>query len=172
MQIQKPLAADYPDFFATYINKVLENDLQEAFKNQSPIILDFLQSFNEEKSSYAYAPGKWTLKELLQHTIDAERVFQYRAMCIARGETASLPSFDENLYAQNSQANVRSWKNLSDEFITVRKSTEDLFHNFTGPMFKQKGIANGKSMTVASLGFITVGHVTHHIKVAQQKYLS
>lgn len=172
MQIQKPLAADYPDFFATYINQVVENDLQEAFKNQSSKIREFLHLVNEEKANHAYEPGKWSLKELLQHTIDAERVFQYRALCIARGETASLPSFDENVYAQNSQANARSWKNLSDEFITVRKSSEDLFNNFTGPMFNQKGIANGKSMTVASLGFITVGHVTHHIKVAQQKYLS
>lgn len=172
MQIQKPLAADYPDFFATYINQVLENDLQEAFKNQFQIIISFLQSVTDQKANHAYAPGKWTLKELLQHTIDAERVFQYRALCIARGETASLPSFDENLYAQNSQANLRSWKNLSEEFITVRKSTEDLFNNFTRQMLKQKGITSGRSITVASLGFIAVGHVTHHIKVAQQKYLS
>ncbi len=167
----KPNATDYPEYFGRYINLVDEEDLADAFKNQLPKIQAFLQSISEEKASYAYAPGKWTLKELLQHTIDTERVFQYRAMCIARKETASLPSFDENLYAQNSNANARSWKSLSEEFMNARRSTEDLFNSFSEQMLQQKSIAGEKNISVLSLGFIIAGHVTHHIKIVKEKYL-
>ena len=167
----KPIAADYPEYFGKYINQVAEEDLTEAFKNQFPKIEHLLRSINEEKAGYAYAPGKWTLKELLQHIIDAERIFNYRALCFARKETTSLPSFDENLYAGNSNANARSWKSLSNEFIDVRRSTEDLFKSFSNEMLQQKGTANNNAITVLSLGFITVGHVTHHIKVIEERYL-
>lgn len=167
----KPIESDYPEYFGKYISQVTEDDLNDAFKNQWQKILEFLQSISEEKAGFAYAPGKWTLKELLQHTIDTERIFSYRALCIARGETASLPSMDENLYAQNSNANARNWKDLSNEFINVRRSTEDLFKSLTEQMLQQKGIAGEKSVSVASLGFICIGHVTHHIKVAKEKYL-
>ncbi len=167
----KPNPTDYPEYFGKYINLVPEDDLHQAFKNQLPIIEKFLQSVDEEKSDYAYAPGKWTLKELLQHTTDTERIFNYRALCIARKETASLPGFDENLYAENSNANTRTWQNLSNEFLNVRRSTEDLFKNFSETMLHQKGMSGNNSVSVLSLGFITVGHVAHHINVAKEKYL-
>ena len=167
----KPTTADYPEYFGRYISQVDEEDLGEAFKNQFPKIENFLRSIDEEKAGYAYAPGKWTLKELLQHIIDAERIFDYRALCFARNETISLPSFDENLYAENSNANARNWKSLSNEFINVRRSTEDLFKSFSDTMLQQKGIANNNRISVLSLGFITVGHVYHHIKVVKERYL-
>jgi hypothetical protein len=167
----KPIATDYPEYFGRYINQVTEDGLKEAFKNQWQKILEFLQSITEEKSGFAYAPDKWTLKGLLQHTIDTERIFSYRGLCISRKETASLPSMDENLYAQNSNANARSWKDLSNEFINVRRSTEDLFNSFSEQMLQQKGIAGEKSISALSLGFICVGHVTHHMNVAREKYL-
>jgi uncharacterized damage-inducible protein DinB len=167
----KPNASDYPEYFGKYINQVTEENLDEAFKNQFPKIDSFLRSIDEAKSNYAYAEGKWTLKELLQHIIDAERIFNYRALCFARKETLSLPSFDENLYAQNSDANTRNWKRLSNELINVRRSTEDLFNSFSDEMLPHKGMANNNSTSVLSLGFIIIGHVTHHIKVAEEKYL-
>ena len=166
----KPAPADYPEYFGKYINQVSEDDLEPAFKNQLSKIHEFLQSIDEQKSDFAYASGKWTLKELLQHTIDTERVFQYRALCIARKETVSLPSFDENVYAANSNANARTWESLSEEFLNVRGSSEDLFESFSETMLQQKGLANNNSVSVLSLGFITVGHVYHHIKVVNEKY--
>ena len=93
------------------------------------------------------------------------------ALCFTRKETLSLPPFDENLYAQNSDANTRNWKSLSNELINVRRSTEDLFNSFSDEMLQHKGMANNNSMSVLSLGFIIIGHVTHHIKVAGEKYL-
>jgi hypothetical protein len=169
--MSKPNTKDYPEYFGKYINQVPEDDLQQAFKNQLSIIQEFLRSVDEERSDFAYAPGKWTLKELLQHTIDTERIFNYRALCIARKETVSLPSFDENIYAQNSDANARTWKSLSAEFLNVRRSTEDLFESFSETMLQQKGLANDKSISVISIGFITIGHVYHHIAVVKEKYL-
>ena len=169
--MSKPNPADYPEYFGRYINQVDEEDLTEGFKIQFSKIDKFLRSIDEEKANYAYAPGKWTLRELLQHVIDAERIFDYRALCFARNETLSLPSFDENLYADNSNANARIWKNLSDEFINVRRSTQDLFKSFSDEMLQQKGIANNNSTSVLSLGFIILGHVQHHIKVVEEKYL-
>lgn len=166
----KPNITDYPKYFGKYINQVPEEELSEAFKNQFPKIERFLQSIDEAKADYAYAPGKWTLKELLLHTIDAERIFNYRALCFARKETVSLPSFDENLYAENSNANIRSWKSLSGEFINVRRSTEDLFNSFSDATLQQLGSANNNSTSVLSLGFILIGHVYHHIKVVEERY--
>lgn len=169
--MSKPIPADYPEYFGKYINQVPEDDLQNAFKNQFSKIQEFLRSIDEERADFAYAPGKWTLKELLQHTIDTERIFNYRALCIARKETVSLPSFDENIYAQNSNANARTWKNLSAEFLNVRRSTEDLFKTFSETMLQQKGLASNNSVSVLSLGFITIGHVYHHIAVVKERYL-
>lgn len=167
----KPTTADYPEYFGKYISQVEEDDLGEAFKNQFSKIVALLGSIDETKAGHAYAPAKWTLKELLQHIIDGERIFDYRALCFARNETISLPSFDENLYAENSDANRRSWESLSNEFINVRRSTEDLYKSFSDKMLQHTGIANNNKTSVLSMGFITVGHVTHHIKVIKEKYL-
>jgi hypothetical protein len=167
----KPNTTEYPEYFGKYINEVVEENLSEAFNNQDIKIDRFLQSVNQEKADFSYAPGKWTLKELLQHIIDTERIFNYRALCFARKETISLPSFDENLYANNSNANIRRWESLSGELINVRRSTKDLFFSFTDEVFEQRGVANNNSSTVLSLGFIIVGHVNHHIKIAEERYL-
>ena len=167
----KPIISDYPEYFGKYINQVAEEDLGEAFKLQFPRLDLFLRSIDESQAEYAYAPGKWTLKELLQHMIDTERIFNYRALSFARKEPASLPSFDENLYAESSDANTRSWKRLSNEFINVRRSTEDLFNSFSDEMLQRKGTASNNSISVLSLGFVIIGHVTHHIKVAEERYL-
>lgn len=167
----RPANDDYPGFFSNYINLVQEDDVQSALKNQFPVIKDFLPSITEEKSNYKYAPEKWTIKEMLQHMIDAERVFTYRAMCIARKETAVLPSFNENSYASNSDANIRSWQSLCSEFFNLRQSTEDLFESFTNEMLIQKGNLLSKHITSLSLGFVIVGHVYHHVKIIKERYL-
>ena len=169
--MSKPTEGTFPPYFATYINKVMEDNIAGAFKNQQAVVKDFFDSISEEKSSYAYAPGKWTLKEMLQHIIDGERIFAYRALSIARKETQSLPGFDENEYADNSNANNRTWKSLVEEMRLVRKTTELLFENFSEDILNQSGISNNNAVTVNAIGFITVGHVYHHVGVIKDRYL-
>jgi DinB superfamily len=167
----KPSPTSHSAYFQKYIDQVPEEDLQAAFQKQSSIITDFLHSVTEEKSNYAYAPGKWTGKELLQHITDTERIFAYRGLCIARNEKNSLPGFDENDYAAASNASSRSWKDLAEEFLIVRKSTEALFNSFTPEILSHSGISNNNPMSVSSAGFIAVGHVYHHIKIFNERYL-
>lgn len=168
----KPSPTTYPEYFKRYVDQVPDEDLLTGFQNQLPVIKELLNSITEEKSMYAYDAGKWTLKELLQHITDTERIFNYRALAIARKETASLPGFDENLYADNSNANRRSWQDLVDEFLTVRSSTAFLYKSFTDEALNASGISNNNPVTVIALGFITLGHFYHHKNVIQERYLS
>ena len=167
----KPIEGTFPTYFATYINKVSEDNLATAFKNQQELVNVFFDSISEEKSNYAYAAGKWTMKEMLQHIIDAERIFAYRALSIARKEKQSLPGFDENEYADNSNANSRSWKSLTTELKLVRQTTELLFETFAEDVLNQSGISNNNAVTVNAIGFITVGHLYHHVGVIKERYL-
>src|SRR5262245_53942537 len=123
----RPEMSRVPEFYHVYINQVNENDLPTAFQNQSAAFIRFMQDLPVSKRDFRYAEGKWTIKEVLQHIIDAERVFVYRALCIARKDTTPLPSFDENAYADNSKAEKRDWDDLIKEFKVTRESTEILF---------------------------------------------
>lgn len=167
----KPIKGTFPPYFSNYIDKVSEDNLADAFKNQQALVDDFFDTISEEKSNYAYAPGKWTLKEMLQHIIDGERIFAYRALSIARKEKQSLPGFDENEYAANSNANSRNWKGLIEEFKLVRKTTELLLKDFSEDVLNQSGISNNHAVTVNAIGFITVGHLYHHVVVIKERYL-
>ena len=168
----KPSPTTYPVYFKNYVDQVPDEDLLTGFQNQSAVVKEFLNSITEAKSNYAYDTGKWTIKEVLQHMIDTERIFNYRALAIARKETVSLPGFDENLYAENSNANRRTWQNLVEEFLSVRSSTKFLYKSFTDEALAASGISNNNPVTVISLGFITLGHIYHHKKVIQERYLS
>ena len=167
----KPLPASYANYFRRYVDLVAEDDLIPALKNQTAGILEFLSNITEEKSTYAYAEGKWTIKELLQHIIDTERIFNYRALCFARGEKANLPGFEENDYAANSHADNRQWKSLVEEFMAVRKATELMFESFSDTVINNAGLSNNNPNTVNSLGFIIAGHYYHHKKILVERYL-
>ena len=165
-----PVKGSYPAYYEKYIEQIIETDVMDAINAQQDNIEKFLQSVSEEKSMFAYAAGKWTLKELLQHVTDTERVFIYRAMCVARGEKQSLPGFDEDMYAANSNANARSWKSLAEEFLAVRQSSRLLFESFTEEMLTQTGTANNRPIHVNAIGFILVGHALHHMQIARERY--
>ena len=169
--MSKPSPTNYPGYFQKYIDQVPEEDLFLAFENQLPVISELLSGITEEKSTYAYAAGKWTLKELLQHIIDTERIFNYRALCFARKETASLPGFEENDYAAHSAAGNRTWQTMVDELLIVRESTTLLFKSFSNDALASIGKANNNPTSVAAIGFITVGHFYHHKKVMEERYL-
>jgi uncharacterized damage-inducible protein DinB len=158
-------------YFVKYTSLVNEKNVEDAFANQQESIDQFCTNITEEKSAYAYAEGKWTLKEMLQHLIDTERVFAYRALAIARKDTTTLPSFDENEYALNSNANTRTWKSLTNEMLAVRATTVMLFKSFSTEMLAVTGKFSSNSSDVKTLGFIIVGHFYHHANVVQERYL-
>ncbi|MEO5893233.1 MAG: DinB family protein [Ferruginibacter sp.] len=160
-----------PGFFRVYLEQVAETDLTAAFTNQSKKIKELFSSISEEQSTFAYAAGKWTLKEVLQHLVDAERIFTYRALCFARQETAVLPSFEENDYAAASNANGRTWEDLTTEFLTVRQSTLFLYKSFTPGMLASIGKASNNALSVNEIGFLIVGHFNHHLRIIKERYL-
>src|SRR5258708_6669446 len=160
-----------PEFYHNYINQVKEDDLMTAFANQTPVLFNFLQTIPKGKYDHAYAAAKWTIREMLQHLIDAERVFSYRALRFARKDDTPLPGFDENLFAQNSKANKRDWNDLVEEFRAVRKATELLYNSFDEEQLNASGIASNSSNYVLGFGFISIGHSLHHIKLISERYL-
>ena len=167
----RPDLSRVPQHYHGYINQVKQDDLMTAFDKQSKKMLRFFKNIPEDKQDYAYAEGKWTLKELLQHIIDAERVFSYRALTFSRNDKNNLPSFDENEWTSESNATDRNWNDLLEEFKALRKSTEYLFSSFSNEQLERSGTSNNNSNYVLGLGFIVVGHVTHHIKIIKEKYL-
>lgn len=166
----RPTPADYPAFFETYVRLVNEEDIQQAISVSLIELKNNLSAITSEKAGYAYAPGKWTVKQLLQHTIDAERIFQYRALCIARGEKQSLPGFDENEYAANADAADRHLKDLKEEMLNLRQSGLMMFQSFTPLMLQQKGNANNNPITALSLGYVIIGHWRHHAGILKTRY--
>ena len=134
--------------------------------------MNVVKSIPEEKHNYAYAEGKWTVKEVVQHIIDAERVFSYRALRFARKDSTALPGFNENVFAANAKVDKRSWEDLLDELSVVRKSTELLFASFDQDQLEAEGISNNHSIYVLGIGFICAGHCLHHQKVIEERYLA
>jgi hypothetical protein len=167
----KTLTTNYAGYFQRYIEQVPEESLQEAFNKQTPFISSFLSSVPKDKYTYAYAEGKWTIKEVLQHMIDTERIMAYRALAFSRGEAAHLPGFDEKEYAANSNANNRTWQSLGNEFLIVRQSTQLLFNSLTTEMLDAEGTANNNLLSVRAIGFIILGHFYHHKNVIEKLYL-
>jgi len=161
-----------PEFYHNYISQVPENDLMTAFKNQTPVFVNFLNSIPADKINYAYAAGKWTIKEVLQHAIDAERIFCYRALRFARNDSTPLPGFDENLFAENAKTDKRNWNDLVEEFKTVRKATEWLYSSFDEEQLNASGVSNNHSNYVLAFGYISIGHSLHHMKIIKERYLA
>lgn len=161
-----------PVFYHVYVNQVHQNDLMTALIEQTEVFKKFLKKIPEKKRNYRYAKGKWTVKEILQHIIDTERVFAYRALCFSRKDKTPLPSFDENLYANNSKANKRIWNELVEEFNAVRKSTELLFNSLDKAQLNETGIASGNPVYVMGLGYLIVGHLAHHLNILKERYLT
>ena len=167
----RPTTGSYPAYFETYISLVPGDDVLEAIRAQDKLINEWLPSIAENKHEYAYAPGKWTVKELLQHIIDTERIFQYRALCFARQEKQSLPGFEENDYAAVSNANARSWQELCDEMKILRQCTLLMYESFSQKMLAQEGVANNKPFSCNAIGFCIAGHLQHHKNILEERYL-
>ncbi len=155
-----------------YIAEVPEDLLLEGFKRQTAETLSLFSSLTENQLNFRYAENKWTIKEIIVHLMDVERLFSYRALAFARKDQTHLPAFNEDEYAKNSFASERSQQSLMEEYIVVRTATVALFANFSPETLEFRGIANNIDMSVSAIGFATLGHEIHHIGVIRLKYLS
>lgn len=167
----RPDLARVPKWFHRYIDQVKENDLMPAFRNQTSSFVEFLETIPPSKIDHRYAEGKWTIKELLQHIIDAERIFAYRGLRFARKDATPLPGFEENDYTLHAKADKRDWNEMVEEFRLVRNASEILFNSFDEDQLECEGIANGEPVYVRAIGFIMVGHVNHHSNIIRERYL-
>ena len=172
LTITKRRLGEIPVNMEAYFAEAGNDDLKTLFTKQIAEAKKLFQSIGEEKSMHRYAEGKWTLREVLQHLIDAERVFAYRALAFARQDKTILPSFDENDYANSSNANARSWSELADEFVTLRQSTEYMYNSFSVEGLETIGKASNYTIGVNTLGFVIVGHVNHHFTIIKERYLA
>jgi len=160
------------EFYQNYISKAPDDNVVKAIQRNGRNFRKMLKRIPKKKHDYAYAEGKWTIRELFQHVIDAERVFSYRATSIARKDPTPLPSFDENVWAANAQANNRSWKDLLEEFRSLRDANEILFDSFSEEQLRSIGVASNKEINVLALGYIIAGHAEHHLDIIKERYLS
>ena len=169
--INKPESNEYHEFYAGYVAKVIDEDIRMFLENQNQDICTFLKNVLPEKVNYAYSEGKWTIKQLVRHLVDAERVFGYRAMCIARKDTTKLPGFDEGDYMEAADDSKNSYHDLIHEFESLRVSNIRMIDNFTEQCFTRVGNANGSDISVRAIIYIMAGHVAHHKKIIQERYL-
>jgi hypothetical protein len=161
-----------PPFYKNYVKQIDEPDMLQALRISGHRMLELVHSIPDAKADLAYAPGKWTIRELLCHIMDAERIFCYRALRFARNDKTPLSGFEENDYAPQANAVGRSLQKIASEMTHLRSSTIDLFESFTPEMLTRKGTANKNEISVIALGFIIPGHETHHRKILLERYLS
>lgn len=162
---------EYAAYYANYIAQVDEIPLVEELEISLARLIHFVREIPMDKFDYRYAPGKWTIKDILLHLIDAERVFAYRALRFARNDQTALPGFDENLFVDEAGANARSLQDLLTELSLVRHSSIALFKSFNQEKLLRMGTASGHPMSVRALGFVIIGHQNHHQRIFQERYL-
>ena len=171
MELNQLPSNEYSAFHKGYI-QILENViLQEELEICLHRFIKFIQNIPMDKFDYRYDEGKWTIKEIIQHLIDSERVYSYRALRISRNDSTPLPGFDENSFVENTNANDRSLQSLLTEMAVVRQSTLSLFASFSEAQFTRMGTASNHVISVRALGFIIIGHQEHHQKIFTERYL-
>lgn len=168
----RPEPSEHAPYASAYIDLVEGGDILRAFTVQQANVLEFLRPLSEEVAQSAYAPGKWTLKQVVGHITDTERIFTYRALCLARGETAPLPGFDQDEYIKAAHFNACSLASLLEEFRAVREATLALYWSLPAEAWHRRGTVNNYSATVRGLAFTSAGHERHHMKILRERYLS
>jgi hypothetical protein len=167
---ERPTKAEYAPFFAGYVSLVTEGDVLSVLEAQAGELRQLAAAVPEERETYRYAPGKWSLREVVGHVTDAERVFGYRAFCISRGEQASLPGFDENDYVARSSYDRQRLADLVSEFAAVRDANLRFLRGLDAQGWGRLGVANRNPVSVRALAFIMAGHVRHHVGVVRSRY--
>jgi uncharacterized damage-inducible protein DinB len=166
----RPKPGDYNPYYETYIKEVEGDDILKILNEQNKKTQEVLNSFSGHRGNYRYADGKWTVKEVVGHLLDTERVFAYRALCIARGEKKSLPGFEQDDYVREGNFNSRDLPGLNYEFRLERESNLLLFRSFSEEMLNRKGTANESPITVRAILWIIAGHEKHHVRILQERY--
>ena len=169
--MKKPELNEHPPYYTYYINLVKSEHGVKALENQIIEMQQFIGMVPVELEEYRYAEGKWSIKEVLGHICDTERILGYRALCIARGEQNELPGFEENQYVANANFNKRSLYDLAHEFSVVRESNIAMFKSFDKAVFDSMGVTNKQHVSVRAILFMIAGHEKHHIDVIMERYL-
>ena len=168
----RPASGEFLPYYGTYIDKVPQGDIVETLTKQLSETLALIKSIPEETGDKRYAPGKWSIREVIGHLIDAERIFVYRALRFSRSDSTPVPGFDENTYSANGPYSKVSLAELADEFEHVRHATIDFLSHLDAEALSRRGTANDAEISVRALAFIMAGHETHHVGVLRDRYLS
>jgi len=168
---RRPDPTEYDPYFGKYIGLVPDGDIVATLSSQSESTLALLRTVPEQKAGHAYAPGKWSIKEVAGHVTDTERIFAYRALRIGRNDRTPLAGFEQDDYVANTNFNARTLGSLMEEFAAVRRATVQLFKHFTGEEWQRRGTANDREITSRALAYNIAGHELHHVGVLQSRYL-
>ena len=166
-----PTKSEYAHYYRDYVANVPKGNIIDTLNNQMHEFYTFINSIPGDKAFSSYEKGKWTVKEIIGHLIETERVFAFRGLAFSRRDPNPLPSMEQNEYVKYSNYNSRTISNLANEYLSVRISTIHLFQNMTKGMISLKGTASGYEFTVRSLPFIIAGHELHHKQIIEEKYL-
>ncbi len=170
--IPRPTSGDYPPIFEPYISKVPEGDIFPHLARQLDDTLALIAGLTEQQAEFRYAPDKWSIKEMLGHLIDAERIFAYRALCFARNEAVPLPGFDENAYVAAADFDRRTLASLVNEYRVTRAATVAFFGGLPPEVLSRRGVANGREYSVRIAAAVIVGHERHHRAILAERYVA
>jgi hypothetical protein len=169
--MNRPEISEFDPYYNTYISLIDGDDVLPVLESQPGLINSVLAGIGEDRGTHTYAEGKWTVKELLSHIIDGERIFAYRALRISRGDETPIEGFEQDGYIENSNANYRSFADLLQEFHLVRRSDMIMFRSMPATAATRLGTANDSPISVRALAYIMAGHVEHHIRILKDRYL-
>ena len=170
--MQRPRSNEYPSYYNRYINLIEDDDILAVLENQKQEMSDLLNGLGEEAAAFRYAPDKWSVKEVIGHIIDVERIFAHRALRFARNDKTPLPEFDQDMYIDQANFDSRSLIDIADEYRTVRESTLYMFYSFNEEYYRREGTASGFKFTVRAIPYIIAGHEIHHYRILKEQYLS
>jgi uncharacterized damage-inducible protein DinB len=169
--MNRPEKSEYAPYFERYVGKVPDGDIRDFLFSQLTEFGGLIGTIGEERAAYRYAEGKWSVKQVVGHIVDTERIFGYRALAIARGDKTPLPSFDQDAYVEGGGFDARSMTDIAVEFTTLRQSMIRLFGSFDEKAWLQRGSAGDNEATVRAIAWIIVGHLIHHRGVLLERYL-
>jgi DinB superfamily len=166
-----PDRTEAAEYYFTYIDQVPAGDICALLEAQLAETLVLFRDISDEQSLIRYAPDKWTIRQVVSHLNDTERLFVFRALWFARGFDSPLPSFDQNIAISTAGADERSWRSLVDEFSAVRAATLAFFRDLPAEAWSRRGVASGNPFTVRALAYLSAGHVSHHTRILRERYL-
>ena len=166
----RPAASEYAPFYHGYVEAVPDGDIVELLRSGGRELVDAIGRIPEDRGGFRYGPEKWSIREVLGHLIDAERIFSYRALRVGRGDRTPLASFDENAYVKTAGSDARTIADLVRELAAVREATVLLFESLPDEAWGEQGVASGKDVSLRALAYITAGHARHHLRILRERY--